>query len=224
MTSTECPICFCEINNENILVTECCHKFHSRCLIDMMARGSFQCPLCRFVLGTAPNNEEEDMDDEWSDIDESEDNEDNEDNELYTDHALRGLRFFTNNLLGRPHTIRDLEDEKSYYKFDNEYNFIYDNDELYSDYSLRGLRLLTSNITGAEPDNEDILEEEEDNMPTPNQITEFLVKQKITYEDLVKCILYRCFDTYIGIDPLLKKSNKKVMRDINILITEHKKL
>jgi hypothetical protein len=214
----ECPICFVIIeNNNNITVTECGHKYHSKCLIDMMSHGCFNCPMCRFTLGEIKEEIVTEYEDSDLDSDISE-----EEIELYTDHSLRGLRLFTNNLFGISHTITDLEEEKSYYKFDNDDNLCND-DEPFSDYSLLGLRLFTNNLTGVKHDNEDIENEKEDTMPSEKKIVENLLKNKVTYEDLVNCILYRCFDKYIEIQEPLRRG-KKVIRDINILIAEHKNL
>ena len=216
-----CSICLDSIENDNtnITITECSHKFHSTCLINMITYGSFKCPECRFILGTSKDETiteyndshfETDYDDEFSSYISD------EETELYTDYALRGLRFFTNNLLGNSHTTTDLEEEKKYFVFDNDDDIVEDN-EPYSDYNLRGLRFFTNNLMNIKQNSEDLQEEFEDMMPSPNKIREHLLKQNMTYDDLVNCILYRCFNKYVEIkEPL--KSGKKVIKNINVLI------
>ena len=66
-----CPICYDEITNTNVVVTECNHKFHTSCLMNSVSRNGFGCPLCRGAMKT--------IDDDASDSDESEyDGEENE--------------------------------------------------------------------------------------------------------------------------------------------------
>jgi hypothetical protein len=221
----ECPVCFECIENTNFTITECSHKFHSKCLIETMAHGSFNCPLCRFVLGTQIKHEEEDEDEDYSTtLSDFSD----EESELYTDYTLRGLRFFTNNLFNRMHSITDLEDEKKCHKFDNcNYAYAYTAtlSDVYTDFALRGLRLFTNNLEKKDHELIDIKEEINDDIPDTYTITEKLLKQNISYNDLVNCILYRCFDNYIvNNDRSTYKSTKVVIRNINILIAQHKKL
>lgn len=221
----KCSICWDFIENDykNITITECSHTFHSKCLIDMMAHGSFKCPECRYVMGIKKDETISDYDSEFdtdSDLDNSFICDENP--EFYSDFALRGLRFFTNNLLGNNHARTDLEDEKKNYIFDND-DLSSDDNEPYSDYNLRGLRLFTNNLMKCDHTIEDILDEQEDTMPSPHIVSEYLLKQNISYDDLVNCILNRCFYKYVEIkEPL--KSGKMVIKNINNLIAEHKNL
>jgi len=53
MTSTNnnCPICFNDIiDNINIVVTECGHKFHISCLLKNISINGFNCPCCRNLM------------------------------------------------------------------------------------------------------------------------------------------------------------------------------
>lgn len=104
----ECPICMDVIDvSKNCVTTECGHKFHCSCLMQNAAHNGFGCPFCRTAMAEEPPQEEEEDEDastEWTD-------DDGDDIELYDDHALRGLRFMTNNLEGLPHDILDVHDE-----------------------------------------------------------------------------------------------------------------
>jgi len=100
----ECAICMDDIdfNQNNFIKTECNHCFHTSCLMKNVAHNGFACPYCRTEMAEAV----EDSDDE--DYDREED----EQEELYDDYALRGLRFFTNNLDGVEHNNEDELEEQ----------------------------------------------------------------------------------------------------------------
>jgi hypothetical protein len=67
-----------------------------------VAHNGFGCPYCRTVMAEQP--EEDDEDSFWADEDEDEE-------EMFNDYALRGLRFFFNNLNGEPHDEDDIAEE-----------------------------------------------------------------------------------------------------------------
>jgi hypothetical protein len=91
--------------NSNCVTTECGHKFHASCLMENVAHNGFCCPYCRTVMAEKVEDEDEE--------------EDEEDEELYNDFALRGLRFFTNNLDGLQHDENDEEEEKEEEEFED---------------------------------------------------------------------------------------------------------
>jgi hypothetical protein len=69
-----------------------------------------------------------------------------------------------------------------------------DEEDTYSEYALRGLRLFNNNLDGEEHDTEDVNDEVAAEMvhtanPSAAFITEKLVEQNVTMEDLVKCLL-----------------------------------
>lgn len=74
-----------------------------------------------------------------------------------------------------------------------------DENEVYDDYALRGLRFMSNNLEGVDHDildvhdeNEEIRQEEiqnNNNTPSAAFITEKLVSQGITMEQLVKCLM-----------------------------------
>jgi hypothetical protein len=105
----ECPICMDPIEmNKNCLTTECGHCFHTSCLMTSVAHNGFGCPYCRTKMAEEVADEESEYDDE------------EEFYEQYDDYALRGLRFFNNNLNGEEHDQEDLDDESDANEEDEE--------------------------------------------------------------------------------------------------------
>ena len=100
----ECAICMDDIdfNQNNFIKTECNHCFHASCLMRNVAHNGFGCPYCRSEMAEAVAGS-----DDGSTIPEEE-----EEGELYDDYALRGLRFFTDNLEGVDHDNEDLLEEQ----------------------------------------------------------------------------------------------------------------
>lgn len=109
----ECPICMDEIGQaRNCVTTECGHCFHASCLMTSVAHNGFSCPYCRTAMAEEVANEEEDGD--WTHYDDEDDdgaNEEDDEEDAYQDYALRGLRFFMNNLNGVDHDAEDLAEE-----------------------------------------------------------------------------------------------------------------
>jgi hypothetical protein len=100
----DCPICMDEVDfTKNCVTTECGHTFHARCLMTSVAHNGFACPYCRTAMAEEVVEEDED---EWDDDDATVE-------EIYGDDALRGLRFFMNNVNGHQHDAEDVEEEES---------------------------------------------------------------------------------------------------------------
>lgn len=100
----DCPICMdcIESTSKNCVTTECGHCFHTNCLMKSVAHNGFGCPYCRTAMAEQP--EEDDDDTFWA-------VEDDEVEEVFNDYALRGFRFFFNNLNGQPHDEDDIAEE-----------------------------------------------------------------------------------------------------------------
>jgi hypothetical protein len=73
-----------------------------------VAHNGFGCPYCRTKMAEEVADEESEYDDE------------EEFYEQYDDYALRGLRFFNNNLNGEEHDQEDLDDESDANEEDEE--------------------------------------------------------------------------------------------------------
>jgi hypothetical protein len=108
-TQTECPICMEIIDfKKNCVTTECGHCFHANCLMTSVAHNGFGCPYCRTAMAEEIKDEEDaEDDDDWYDDDES------VEEEMFSDHSLRGFRFFMNNIHGESHESEDLEEEQT---------------------------------------------------------------------------------------------------------------
>jgi len=105
----ECPICMDDIEgNKNCVTTECGHTFHANCLMTSVAHNGFGCPYCRTAMAQVPEDEEDDDDSEGE----------YDDDEIMDDDALRGLRFFMNNLAGEEHDEQDIEEEEVYLQYE----------------------------------------------------------------------------------------------------------
>lgn len=101
----DCPICMdcIESTSKNCVTTECGHCFHTNCLMKSVAHNGFGCPYCRTAMAEQPE-EDDDDDSFWAD-------EDDDEEQIYDDYALRGFRFFFNNLNGQPHDEADIAEE-----------------------------------------------------------------------------------------------------------------
>jgi len=98
----DCPICMdCIETSKNCVTTECGHCFHASCLMTSVAHNGFGCPYCRTKMAEEP---EEDAETVYSD--------EEEDEEVFDEDALRGFRFFWNNLNGEDHDEDDEADEQ----------------------------------------------------------------------------------------------------------------
>jgi hypothetical protein len=89
---------------KNCVTTDCGHCFHTNCLMTSVAHNGFGCPYCRTAMAEEIKEEEEEEEDDWYDDDEEED--------MFSDDALRGFRFFMNNINGLDHDQEDINDEE----------------------------------------------------------------------------------------------------------------
>ena len=174
----ECPICMDVIEgNNNRVTTECGHCFHTKCLMTSVAHNGFGCPYCRTKM--AEEQEHDDEESEYSDYEEE---------EIYDDYALRGLRFFTNNLNCEPHDPADIQDEAQ------------------------------------DQEQEDIeVQVEEVPKPAPLLITQKLMEQGVTMEQLVKVLLLD-HDEYEREDEEFSRIENEIFGKLRIIITNHPRL
>jgi hypothetical protein len=101
----DCPICMdCIETSKNCVTTECGHCFHASCLMTSVAHNGFGCPYCRAKMAEEPEEDEETV--------YTEEEEEEEEEEMFDDYALRGFRFFFDNVNGEPHSDEDLVEEE----------------------------------------------------------------------------------------------------------------
>jgi len=99
----DCPICMdCIETSKNCVTTECGHCFHASCLMTSVAHNGFGCPYCRTKMAEE-QEQEEDEETIYSDEEEEDD--------MFDENALRGFRFFWNNLNGEEHNEDDTDQE-----------------------------------------------------------------------------------------------------------------
>jgi len=97
----DCPICMdCIETSKNCVTTECGHCFHASCLMTSVAHNGFGCPYCRTKMAEEQEQDEETI---YSDEEEEDD--------MFDENALRGFRFFWNNLNGEEHNEDDTDQE-----------------------------------------------------------------------------------------------------------------
>ena len=186
----DCPICFESISaSNNCLTTECGHRFHSSCLFKNIALNGFNCPYCRSSMTDIVNyhhdsdhdSDNDSDDDSDSDDDDDDDSDDDYDNTcIFHDFALRGFRFFMNNIHGLQHDFEDISSEESY--FNNLKFYI---------------------------------------KPTTEFITNKLLNQGITSEDLVK-VLLREHNEYDSDDDTFELIDDIIFDKISNIISSHK--
>lgn len=157
----DCPICMDEVDfTKNCVTTECGHTFHARCLMTSVAHNGFACPYCRTAMA--------------EEVAEEEDDEDYEDDatveEIYSDDALRGFRFFMNNVNGVQHDVEDVEEEE-----DVEEAEMGPRRRSYGDVRFN--------------DNGEMSWEEEEENPPAEFIAQKLTDQGVTVEQLVKALM-----------------------------------
>jgi hypothetical protein len=105
----ECPICMDPIEGaKNCVTTDCGHTFHATCLMTSVAHNGFGCPYCRTAMAEVPQEEDDDDDSEGE-----------YDDDEIDDDALRGFRFFMNNLTGEAHEEQDIAEEDVYFEYEN---------------------------------------------------------------------------------------------------------
>ena len=171
----ECPICMDVIEgNNNRVTTECGHCFHTNCLMTSVAHNGFGCPYCRTKM--AEEQERNDEESEYSDYEEE---------EIDDNYALRGFRFFMNNLNCEPHDPADIEDEAQ----------------------------------DQEQEDEEI-EVEEVPKPAPSLITQKLMEQGVTMEQLVKVLLLD-HDEYEREDEEFSIIENEIFGKLRIIISNH---
>jgi hypothetical protein len=116
MTTTcpyECPICLDDIFvTSNHVTTECGHTFHTSCLMKNVAHRGFACPCCRTTMAEEPENDDNDVYHYSNRNQEDEDEDDEFEYDRFDDIALRGFRFFMNNLEGTEHEHEDILEEQ----------------------------------------------------------------------------------------------------------------
>lgn len=183
----DCPICMDEVDFiKNCVTTECGHTFHASCLMTSVAHNGFACPYCRTAMAEEVAEEE----DEWED--------DATVEEIYGDDALRGFRFFMNNVNGVQHDVEDVEEE----------------------IEEMGPRRRTYGDVRFNDNGEMSWEEEEEETPTAEFVAQTLTEQGVTVEQLVKALMAD-HEEYQDDDDV-ERINDELFGKLRIIISNYK--
>jgi len=212
MDCVECPICFDVIeNNNNCMVTECGHRFHTNCMLKHVSMGNHGCPMCRTAMVSPSENNEDDEETLYSEDDDDEDEDDYDDLDIRNnpeqidDYILRGFRWL---FLQYP------SEEDDFSMFDGNsmaitpnslkranLNQIKDEDAIDERYE-ETLEKMWNNV----------IKEEEKLTAHISEMESTLKKENVSYNDLLTsymCVLYPkdyCF--YEMYSLMVKKTNK----------------
>ena len=188
----ECPICMDDIIGlSNRVTTECGHTFHCSCLMQNAAHNGFGCPYCRTTMAEIPDDSDSDDSDESNSFYDDEEE----------DEFLTSFRMFHQQLNGQE-VEEEVEEEDS-----DSANWSTDSDSDEEEGGVRGLGVQV-------PVDSDVEEGELEIIAQPvveggvrgalpvvegdsARITLKLMERGITFEDLVKTILFHEHDNYL---------------------------
>ena len=199
----ECPICMDNIDGlSNRVTTECGHTFHCSCLMQNAAHNGFGCPYCRTTMAEIPDD---------SDSDDSDDDSDGFYNDE-EDEFLTSFRMFHQQLNGQEveEEVEDSDADSADWSTDSDSSEDSDEEEgeLVEGVIVEG-RFIEGGvrrqpvIREGQPVEERGLEEGGVRGVPPvvveadsAHITQKLIERGITFEDLVKTILFHEHDNY----------------------------
>ncbi len=171
MSYKECPICMDKIiENINCVITECGHSFHTKCLLTNVSRNGFACPYCRNELAVNPRNNMKIINSESSSYDHYDDYDDYDESERITSQAFYSMRNMFLIAEGLPSEESEENEE---------------NESLFSFFS-------TSNNTSHDDDEQLPIELPPDK-PSISFISQMLISNGVTMEDMVKCVIDETF-------------------------------
>jgi hypothetical protein len=189
----ECPICYDQIEGSiNTVTTECGHKFHAKCLMQNVAHNGFGCPCCRAqMVERSPAGDSEDEDENENEDSEYDSDDDDETNDNDSENTPVGI-----------------------------------NREQFSNYALLGLRLFTNRLEDVEHDPEDVMadytltfqsQEEQPVIPTIEYITERLIEQGVTMNQLVHTLAmdHREYENWDEAEMNYANLSERIRRIIN---------
>ena len=188
----ECPICMDDIIGlNNRVTTECGHAFHCSCLMQNAAHNGFGCPYCRTTMAEIPDDSDLDSDDSITISSFYNDEE---------DEFLTSFRMFHQQLNGQ-----EVEEEDS----DSDSTDWSDEDSDEEEGGLEeGLEIIGQPVVegGLEERDQPVVERGqpvvEGAPPVVDadsaHITQKLMERGITFEDLVKTILFHEHDNYLN--------------------------
>ena len=187
----ECPICMDDIIGlNNRVTTECGHAFHCSCLMQNAAHNGFGCPYCRTTMAEIPDDSDLDSDDSITISSFYNDEE---------DEFLTSFRMFHQQLNGQEVEEEDSDSDSTDWSDEDS-----DSDEEEGGLETIGQPVVEERgqpvVEGAPP----VVEEGGVRGAPPvveadsAHITQKLMERGITFEDLVKTILFHEHDNYLN--------------------------
>jgi len=181
----ECPICMDDIIGlSNRVTTECGHTFHCSCLMQNAAHNGFGCPYCRTTMAEIPDDSDSDSDDDSDGFYNDEE-----------DEFLTSFRMFHQQLNGQEVEEEVDSDTDSVDSADSadsadsvdwsDVDSDEEEEELVEGVIEEG-RFIEGGVLGAPP----VVDADS------AHITQKLMERGITFEDLVKTILFHEHDNY----------------------------
>lgn len=201
MDCSECPICMDVIeNNNNCMVTECGHRFHTNCMLKHVSMGNHGCPMCRSTMVPPSENEDSDEDEDEDDAEYSDEDDDDslcidfESNDIrndyqeYEDYLLRGFRWM---FLQYP------SEEDDFSMFDGNSMAITPNSMKRHTTQTEGEEDITEENDEEYEEDEESIESEwmdsekkyKENLLKVEELENILKKRKVSYNDLLVTIL-----------------------------------
>ena len=186
----DCPICFELINTSaNCMTTECGHHFHANCLLKSVSMNNHGCPMCRAPMVETSIKDEEDLDDADSFMDSEHTDDFRNDEEAVEDYRFRGFRWLFQ---------QQLETEQS-----SQSNSMFDGNSMSITPNSRRRMLQLPQDTYEDNESDDEMYESLWNEQVQfsiekiqeiKNIENFLKNErKISYNDLVACIVYNSY-------------------------------
>ena len=183
----ECPICMDDIIGlNNRVTTECGHAFHCSCLMQNAAHNGFGCPYCRTTMAEIPDDSDSDSDDSITISSFYNDEE---------DEFLTSFRMFHQQLNGQEVEEEDSDSDSTDWSDEDS-----DSDEE-ADGLVEGLEIIGQPVVegGLVERGQPVVEGAPPVVDADSaHITQKLMERGITFEDLVKTILFHEHDNYLN--------------------------
>jgi len=183
----ECPICMDDIIGlNNRVTTECGHAFHCSCLMQNAAHNGFGCPYCRTTMAEIPDDSDSDSDDSITISSFYNDEE---------DEFLTSFRMFHQQLNGQEVEEEDSDSDSTDWSDEDS-----DSDEEEGGLE-EGLEIIGQPVVegGLVERGQPVVEGAPPVVDADSaHITQKLMERGITFEDLVKTILFHEHDNYLN--------------------------
>ena len=173
------------IGLNNRVTTECGHAFHCSCLMQNAAHNGFGCPYCRTTMAEIPDDSDSDSDDSITISSFYNDEE---------DEFLTSFRMFHQQLNGQEVEEEDSDSDSTDWSDEDS-----DSDEE-EDGLVEGLEIIGQPVVERD---QPVVERDVRGAPPvvdadSAHITQKLMERGITFEDLVKTILFHEHDNYLN--------------------------